>query len=645
MSALLKLSPPSPGIVTEVSDYQAQMRYTDGDLVRFRNTFPEKLGGWEQRDASIGFTIEGTVRALLSGITNLGQRWIIYGTNTHVYLESGEAFYDVTPYRTATNALTNPFTTGSAGSNEVTVTWASHGITTTNPASRVIISSIGSGTVDGVTIAPGEYLATVINANSFTITPVAGTGASISGTASSGSTSGGGAVNIRALTNNGPDDSTIGFGFGAGTYGSSTWNTARSTGIAQNTRVWSFDMWGEDIVASTGDGTEEIYYFDVTNLTDRGVTLSQYVTTLGLPTTGIPSKVGRVLVSTPDRHLIAFGCEPEGSTDFDPLTVRFASQETLNIWNADELNSAGDQRLGTGAEITAVRKSKGQLLIWTDQDLYGMQFIGPPFTFAFTQLGTRAGALSVNSPATVEGVAYWIGENNFYVYDGTIKVLPCPVHNLIYGGLRPDSTVKETLSMLQSQKIFSAQVSKYNEIWWFYGADSTNITTDVTTPATDINRYVIYNYVDNTWSIGQSLVRTAWEDSDTFSTPIAVDLSGVVYNQETGFDNNGSAMTSFIQTGYFNGDQNGDQVFFMDRIIPDTTFAAGDTIKTEINTKRYPNDANVVTKGPFSINSTQGKLDFRARGRAFQVKIFSDATDTQWRLGTWRVRGQPDGTR
>ena len=493
MAALLKLAPPSPGIVTEVSDYQAQMRYTDGDLVRFRNTFPEKLGGWEERDASIGATIGGTIRSILSGTTNLGQRWVVYGTNTHVYLENGQALYDVTPYRTAATSLTNPFTTGSAGSNTITLTWNSNGIATTSPASRVIIATISSATFDGITITPGEYLATVVNANQATLVPVAGTGASISGTASSGSQTGGGTVSVRALVNNGPDDSTIGFGFGASTYGSSTWGTARSTAIAKNTRVWSFDLWGEDIVASTGDGTDEIYYWDMSVVTNRGVTLSQYVTSLGLPTTGIPTKVGRVLVSTPDRHLVAFGCQPEGSTDFDPLTVRFASQETLNIWNADELNSAGDQRLGTGTAIAAVRKSKGQLLIWTDEDLYGMQFIGPPFTFSFTQLGTRSGALSVNSVATVEGVAYWIGENNFYVYDGTIKVLPCPVHNLIYGGLRPDSIVKETLSMLQSQKVFSAQVAKYNEIWWFYGADVTNINTNTTTTATDINRYVIYN--------------------------------------------------------------------------------------------------------------------------------------------------------
>ena len=192
------------------------MRYTDGDLIRFRNTFPEKIGGWEERDASIGATMNGTIRSILSGITNLGQRWAIYGTNTHVYLESGQAMYDVTPYRTAANSLTNPFTTGSAGTNTVTMTWASHGILATTPPSRVIIASIGSGTVDGVTITTGEYFATVVNANSFTITPVSGTGASISGTASSGSTSGGGTVSIRALTNNGPDDSTLGFGFGAG---------------------------------------------------------------------------------------------------------------------------------------------------------------------------------------------------------------------------------------------------------------------------------------------------------------------------------------------------------------------------------------------------------------------------------------------
>ena len=610
MASLVKISPPSPGVVTEISDYQAQMRYVDSDLIRFRNTFPEKLGGWQQRDASKNDPLSGTTRTIISGTTNNSVNYAMYATNTHVYLESGQALYDVTPYRTANTSLTDPLTTGSAGTSVVTVTWASHGIVQTSPFSRVIITAIGTNTIDGITITEGEFFADVKSANTFEITPVPGGTAAISGTASSGGVTGGGTVELRALVNNGPNDSTLGFGFGAGFYGNSTWNTARSTGVNTNTRVWSLDKWGEDIVGSVGDGSDTIYYWDLTNLTSRGVTLGQYLTSVGASASQVPAQVGKIMVSTPDRHLVCFGCDPQGSTDFDPLTIRFASQESLSDWNADILNSAGDQRLGTGTTIRAVKKSKGQILIWTEDDLYGMQFIGPPFTFAFNQLGTRSGSLSANAAATVEGVAYWMDEQNFYIYDGTVKVLPCPVHNHVFGGQRPDSSTIEQISFLQAQKVFTAQVSQYNEIWWFYGADVTNIATGTITRATDINRYVIYNYVDNTWAIGESLIRTAWNDSIAFDIPIATDLNGLIYNQETGYNNVNAAMTSYIQTGYFNGDANGDQFFFIDRIIPDTSFAAGNTIKMEMNTKRYPKDAQFRSKN--KLLSTKGTSKNRA---------------------------------
>jgi len=644
MGQYVKILPKTPGINTELTEFQSQMGFTDGDLVRFRNTFPEKLGGWRARDGSSS-ALSGTCRSIFSHVTQLGQDFALYGTNTHVFAEQGQAFYDVTPYRTAQATLTNPFTTGSIGSSVITVTDTAHGETDTDPLSRVIISGITSGTIDGVTIATGEYFVDVADANSYTITPVPGGTGSITGTATSGSVSGGGTVLLRYLILNGPDDSTLGYGFGAGTYGTSTWNTIRSTAVAKDTRVWSFDAWGEDVIGSVGNGVDTIYYFDATNITARGQTLASYVTTLGLSSSEIPLKVGQVMVSTPDRHLCVFGSIPQGGSDYDPMTIKWCAQESLTEWNAiQDLNTAGDIILGTGVTINSVGKGRGQLLVWTNEDIYSMQFIGGDFTFSFQQLGTRSGSISVKSATTVEGKAYWLGQDNFYVYDGAVKILPCPVRNRIFGSKPPEATSFDTINPVQYQKVFACQVKKYNEIWWFYAADVTDVATGNITVAEDINRYVIYNYEENVWSVGKSLVRTAWEDANIFTNPIATDLDSDVWDQETGYNDGNNAMNSYIQTGYFNGDENGNNLFFIDRVIPDTIFTEGTTMQFEIKSRRYPNDT-ITTKGPYDITSSTNKLDLRSRGRAFQCKFSSAVIDTQWRLGTWRARGQPDGAR
>ncbi len=627
---LVDLTAPA-GVVTEITDYQAGLRYTSADKVRFKYDQAEKIGGWFKRDASASNAMSGVPRNILPHRDTNGSKMIFFGTSTHVYAEYGGVIRDITPYKTANVNLTNPFTTGTAGSSVVTVTDASNTIAQTTPPSRIVISSIASGTVDGVTITAGEYLATYVSATQYTLTAVAGTGASISGTASSGSTTGGGAVVLRYLVSNGPSDGLTGFGFGTGLWSSSTWGTARSTsGVVLSPRVWTMDAWGEDILASIGGGEDTLYYFDVSAFiaapaTYRGSTLGQYVTSVGGDASAIPTKVGVVLVSTPDRHVVVFGSTPEGSTTYDRMTVRWCSQESLSDWNTQITNTAGATRLGTGTNIESAAKARGQMVLWTDVDMYSMQFTGPPFTFSFQQLGEASGTISKNSPAMIEGGAFWMGVDNFYAYDGAVKTLKCPVLNHVF----------DSFNQTQREKVFSAEIIEFNEIWWFYPSAG----------QTEVDKYVIYNYIDNTWSIG-SLSRTAWHDAGIYTFPLAADANGFVYNQEYGFNDEANAMTASIETGFFTGDQAGNSIYFVNKIIPDTTFVGTGTkqIKFQMKSKLYPNTSE-TTKGPFTLVETKGKLNLRSRGRSFQSKYFSDNLDIGWRLGTWRMQAQADGMR
>ena len=637
---LVDLTAPA-GVTTEITDYQAGLRYTSADKVRFKYDQAEKIGGWVKRNATNNDPMSGVPRNIFPHRDKDGRKMILFGTSTHVYAEYANVSYDITPYKTDNVALTNPFATGASGTT-ITVTDAGNEIARTSPPSRIVISTVNGGastvTFNGMTITAGEYLATWVSSSTYTLTAVS-TGAtpgSITGT-SSGAGSGGGAVVLRYLISNGPEDGLTGYGFGTGLWGSSSWGTARTsgTGVVLSPRVWTMDAWGEDVIASIGGGEDTIYYFDISAfitakdttpsaLDYRGTTLGWYVTSVGGSSAEIPTKVGIVLVSTPDRHVVIFGSNPEGSSTYDRMTVRWCSKESLSNWNTAITNTAGSVRLGTGTNIEAAAKARGQMVLWTDVDMYGMQFTGPPFTFSFQQLGEASGTISKNSPSMIEGASYWMGVDNFYAFDGAVKTLKCPVLNHVF----------DSFNQTQREKVFSAEIIEFNEIWWFYPSSG----------QTEVDKYVIYNYIDNTWSIG-SLARTAWNDAGIYEYPTATDLNGYSYKQEFGYNNEAGAMTASIETGFFTGDQAGNSIYFVDKIIPDTTFVGTGTkqVTFTLKSKLYP--STTQTSKTATVLDTTGKVNMRARGRSFQAAYSSSTADMGWRLGTWRMQAQQDGLR
>jgi len=267
-------------------------------------------------------------------------------------------------------------------------------------------------------------------------------------------------------------------------------------------------------------------------------------------------------------------------------------------------------------------KGRGQILVWTDLDLWSLQFVGDPFYFALQQLGTGCGLYSPFGYAVVDRMAFWIGTNNFYVYDGDVQVLDCPVHAHVF-----DNIVRT-----QPWKVKAGVNKRFHEIWWFYPGESD-----------ENDHYVVYNYKENHWTIG-TMDRTCWLPEGTFQFPIAINSTGTVFFHEVGSDANGSAMEAFVETGYFDWAE-GDTMLFMDRVIPDIMDVTGtESVQFYVYSKRYPN-ADPITKGPYSVFDDTEKVSLRARGRSFKFRFESSDIGNGWRMGKWRADMQPDGKR
>ena len=610
----------APGIDKQNTEYGAEGKWVDSDNVRFRYGQPEKIGGWTKvtSDALLGAT-----RAILTWSDNNGVNHAIYGTNKKLYAYSENSYGDITPSRGA-GSITQFATT--SGSTTVTVTDASHGALV---GDHVTISSV-SGAIGGLSQAnlQNEFeIQTVPSDSTYTIVAPA--------TASSTAT--GATATATYQINSGPATSIYGYGWGAGVWNVSTWNTTRqgltgAEGVLLQSAKWSLDNWGEDVLAQKFDGS--LYYWDTSSGLSSNVASTTNVS-------AAPTKSRFMMISGDDRHVICFGTETTiGTTSTqDNMFIRWSHQETTNTWTPTATNTAGSQRLTDGNQINAAVRSRGAILIFTDTALYQMQFIGPPFTFGFKQLGSNCGAVGINAAIDISGKTYWMGSDSFFTFDGAVKKIPCSVQDYVF----------DDINVNAMGDVYCSSNSEFNEVMWFYPSGN----------SLQIDRHVTFNYAENLWYTG-SLSRSSWADRSVYSNPYATEYDSTdstatistiygnkdgrtfVYSHEDGVNDAGSAMTAYIESGDIDiGD--GDKFLSISRFIPDFKNQTGN-VDVTIKSRSYPAKTQ-TTHGPYAIATTTEKQDTRIRGRQLALRVSSDAVDDKWRYGTLRFDGKQDGMR
>jgi hypothetical protein len=599
-----------PGINKEVTEYTGQGQWVDSDNVRFFNGLPQKIKGW---DKFVDTTIVGVVRDQHGWIALDGTRYDAFGTDRKLYVYEEGTIFDITPIRD-TEALTNPFTTN--GTATVLVTDSGHGCI---EGSFVTFDSFS--TIDSLDMNQEFEVTSVVNTSAYTVTHTS--------TASGSTAGGGGTGDANYQINPGPSFSTAAYGWGTDGYGLGAWGEPSTvSNVTLEARQWSLDNFGEDLIATQLNGGT--YRWDTSSGTSTRAAI-----VANAPTTSRLS-----LVSTPDRHLVLLGTENTIGTPSsqDDLLIRFSDQENITTYQPTAENTAGSLRIADGSRIMAAERSRGQILLWTDTSLHSMQFIGPPFTFGLRQLGSKCGIIGSHAGVDLNGVSYWMSQDSFYLFDGTVKKLPCSVEQFVFNNLNQTA----------SENAFAGHNGEFNEIIWFYAR----------TGSDQINAIVAYNYLEGTWWTG-TLARTSWIDRELYDNPIATEyLANTTANNETilgltagatqiylheqGNDADGEAIEAFLKSGAVQIGQ-GDDFSFVSRLIPDIQNQSG-TLNLDFEFLRYPNDANAVTKSTSFTSGTE-KVDLRGRGRQFTANIVSNTTGTAWRLGTMRFDIQPDGRR
>jgi hypothetical protein len=660
-----------PGINKENTPYSTEGGWEDSDKIRFRAGKPQKIGGWEKylTDQLIGVPRALHIWRALDGTT-----YTAIGTHIKVYVDTGGVYSDITPLR-ETQALTNPFTT-TASSATITVTDVAHGA---DDGAYVTIS--GSTSVDGIpdTEINAEHVITYVDADTYTIT--------VTTTATTGGVTGGGAsVSAAYQINPGQIDGLYQYGFGAGAWGAGTFGTVRTTGVSLSPRTWSMTNWGEDLIFSYLGGP--VFVWDT----------SAGGNTRATEITQAPSKNNFVTV-TKDRHLVCLGCNDpsDDSSAIDTMNVRWCSQEDYTDWVPVIENTAGSQLLTGGTQILSCANIEGQTMIWTDEDMHSMQYIGPPYTFGFQQIGTSTGIVSPNAWIAYNNSVFWMGQNSFYVFAGGVNTMPCSVQRFVFDSLSED----------QSRKVFACLNREFHEITWFYptktiedttlngaiGAADTTITVATTAgyqesgeiligseritytgktdtrftgctrgyagttaaahaddaavsenagdPALEPCRYVTYSILEQTWWVGR-LERTAWKDKGALKYPIATNRGGYLFNHEFGYDAETDPLVAFIESSDFDLGE-GDQMMFIHRVLPDFTIDSG-SVDLKFRSRYYPLSSQVNETVGNVTNSTT-KIDTRIRGRQMAFRIESDETGDWWKYGSTRIDQRPDGRR
>ena len=612
----------APGIQRDSTRYSSvgSLTWNDGDKVRFRQGYAEKIGGWVKYSTS---QFLGTARMMMPWTSLDGYYYLGVGTNLKYYIESGGTYYDITPIR-STATLTDPFSTTS-GSKTVNVYDAAHGAVQND-----FVSFSGATAVGGLTIS-GEYqIKTIVDGDNYTIEAASN--------ASSTAGPGGGTVTANYQINVGLDTAVYGNGWGAGTWGgvvpggtNTGWGDPAPSGASSdNIRLWSNDSYGQDLVINPRDGG--IYYWvQSSGLSVRAVALSSLAGAADVPT------VARQIITSSDEKVLAFGCTDYLTGDQDRLLIRWSDTSNPQIWTPLETNAAGGLRIPTGSEFITAIETKAEILVWSDMALHTLQYIGAPLQYGINRIGLTT-IIGPNAVVSSNDLVMWMGTNGFYEYNGRVVPLPCSVKDYVFNNI----------NWMQAAKVFGGSNTSYNEAWWFYPSASSE----------ENDRFVAYNYLERVWFYG-SIVRTCWIDRNVEDYPRAASSDGYVYFHEYGMDdgstNPPSAISAYIESGIIEIG-NGDSFAFAWRMIPDVTFrnSTADSPAMTMTLKaqefagsnfNQSSNSSVTQTATVPIEQFTNQTYFRLRGREITFRASSDDAGVTWRLGIPRIDVRLDGRR
>ena len=630
-----------PGVDKQNTTVGASARWIDSDNVRFRYNLPEKVGGWS---SLLSTTISGVARKTHAFVDLEGNRYVAIGTNKSLLIYFEGQLYDITPIKTT---LTSATIATTSGSPTCTITKSTHNLAV---GDIVQLDSVtlpgGTGYSNSDFEDKNFQVITVPSTSTFTITQSSN---------ASGTVSTGGSLSIKVFERVGPAEQTYGYGWGLESWSTGNWGEAASaSNVTLEPGLWSLDNFGEVLIATIANGKTFTWNAGAASaFANRAST-----TTTNFATGANPTSTRLTLISPTTRHLIHMGTETTigNSATRDNMFIRFSDAEDINSYGTSSINTAGSQRLQDGTKIIGALKAKETILIWTDNALYTMKFVGAPFTFGFEQVGTNCGLIGKNAAVEVDGIAYWMSSNGFFLFDGTVKTLPCTVEDFVF----------ENINRNKGQQVNAGLNNLFTEVVWYYPSSSSDFN----------DKYVVFNFGESSisnspvWYTGTE-ARTTWIDASVYPNPIAtkfvsgntgafpaiVGQSGLgqttLFEHEVGrdqvnADGSTTTVTSFINSFDFDIKPEGtDGEFFlsMKRFIPDFKTLNGNA-KITMSVKRFPSQSSTTTAlSPFTVTSSSLKFDTRARGRYANIKIENDASGESWRFGTINLDIRPDGRR
>ena len=629
-----------PGVDRDQTNYSGEGGWYACDKIRFRSGYPEKIGGWQQ---SAPDNFLGYCRQLWNWITTYSDDMLAVGTNIKVYIEIAGNFYDITPLRDTDPVLSSPdtdnciYTTNGQAVITVNLGAVAHDAIT---GDYVTVSGV-SGAVGGIPVDEinGNHEITKIDDFKFSFTTTTTATSTVSG-------SGGTAIELEFEIRPGYSITVGGYGWGVGTWGRGGWGTGTLIPIFFQQRDWFFDNFDNDLVMNIRNG-EGYWWRRGTNpdpgsaLSTPAIRLSTYATEEGFSANAVPSKIMQLMVSQQDRHLLAFGAVPFGSTnpdDFDPMLIRWADQDTPGDWTPTTTNTAGDLRVSRGSRIVRALPSRQEILVWTDTNLYTLQFLGTTDVFALQEYADNISIMSPRAVASAANITYWMGQDKFYAYTGRVETLPCTLRNHVFNNFNYN----------QSDQVVCGTNEQWNEVWWFYPTADSDYN----------NAYVVYNHLERIWYYG-SIDRTAWLDTPLRPYPQAANTpggtdGGFLYEHENGLNDDTAPMSSYIQSSDFDLDD-GDNFMLLRRMIPDISLAGSTASTPEITLQVRPRDFPGSSARPdaadsqrvieSSIGTYTDQVFLRARARQMALKISSNQLNVQWQLGAPRLDARPDGRR